>query len=72
MMTCGHLLEQIRERQEAERDFQNAHVSMMNAITRDDAKVSRAALRAALTKRDAIRVAVKFHGRDHGCATELP
>jgi hypothetical protein len=68
MMMCEHLLEQIREYQAAELDFQNARGLVMSAVTLDDTKVPRAALRVALTKRDEIRVALMFHEGDHGCA----
>jgi hypothetical protein len=67
-MMCGQLLEQIRECQSAELDFQNAHAMIMNAVTLDEARAARTAVRVALKKRHAIGVALMFHERDHGCA----
>jgi hypothetical protein len=52
----------------AERDFQQAQELMMKAIRSNDAKIARVALRSAVKKREACRLALKFHERDHGCA----
>ena len=65
---CGELVRQMRECGMAERDFRLAQESMMVAINSEAAQVAHATLRLAMKKREACRLALKFHERDHGCA----
>ena len=66
---CAELVRQIRECGMAERDFLNAQEFLKDAIRSADARIARVALRLAMKKREACRLALKFHERDHGCAT---
>jgi hypothetical protein len=66
-MMCREYMQQIRLLEMAERQFHHAHVAMMDAAKRDDAKSARVTLRLAVKNRNACRVALLFHERDHGC-----
>jgi hypothetical protein len=66
-MMCSEYMQQIRLLEMAEREFHHAHVAMMGAIKRDDAKSVRETLRLAVKNRNACRIALLFHEKDHGC-----
>jgi hypothetical protein len=68
-MMCSQYMQQIRLLEMAEREFHHALVAMMDAIKPDNAKSAREALRLAVKNRNACRVALLFHERDHGCPT---
>ncbi len=65
---CLELVGQIRECGMAEQDFQQAQELLKEAIKVSEARIARVALRLAMKKREACRLALKFHERDHGCS----
>jgi hypothetical protein len=68
---CVELIRQIQECGVAEQDFQQAQEVLMAAIRLGEAKIARIAVRSAMKKREACRLALMFHERDHGCAARL-
>jgi hypothetical protein len=68
-MMCSQYMQQIRLLEMAEREFHHAHFALMEARKWDDAKSARETLRLAVKNRNACRVALLFHERDHGCPT---
>jgi hypothetical protein len=67
-MMPDEIVQNIRECQNAELDFQIAHQSMMDAIKPEEARIALAALRVAEKRRRACRIALIFHEMDHRCA----